>query len=91
MAQVPASPARHRSLDADRRQARAAIAQLDRKREPAPIIIPFVRVSPWPVEAWPVGTAWLNTTIVGPFGAHPLSVKREGGVWDQVAWLVPAT
>ena len=63
MARVPVAPRQSGgSYDRDRRQVRAELERLDRKRFAPPPAIPFVRVEPEPVEEWPPGTAWLDTS-----------------------------
>lgn len=63
MARVPVAPRSGAgSYDRDRRQTRAEIERLDRKKHaPAPGI-PFVKVEPEAVDEWPPGTAWLDTS-----------------------------
>lgn len=90
MGAVQTAPRHDPGYDARLREVDHEITRLHRRRQPAPTTPAFVKVSPWPVAAWPVGTCWLDTTTIGPLSSHPLLVKLEDGTWDQVAWLVPA-
>lgn len=95
MGAVQTAPRRDAGYDGRVREVDHEVARLDRKRQPAAVTPPFVRVAPYPVQAWAVGTCWLDTTTVGPLSSHPLLVKQEADAdhpepwWDQVAWLVP--
>ena len=63
MARVPVAPRPSGgSYDRDRRQVRAEIERLDRKKHaPAPAR-PFVHVEPEASENWGPGEAWLDTS-----------------------------
>ena len=62
MGYVPKTPRRLRSYDSDRRDIKADISRLDRRRF-VPVIPPgLVKVEPEAVEQWPPGTAWLDTS-----------------------------
>lgn len=54
------------SLDAARRETTRESERLDRKRFRPPPAIPFVQVVPEPVENWPTGQAWLDTSEPTP-------------------------
>ncbi|HXJ67064.1 MAG TPA: hypothetical protein VNN79_25200 [Actinomycetota bacterium] len=65
MGYVHKAPATGRTYDSDRRQTRADIARLNRKRFEPPPVRPFVHVEPEPSEHWRPGEAWLDTSGEG--------------------------
>ena len=65
MGYVHPAPRRSRSADRERREVRADIARIDRKRHAPQPPVPLVSLEPAAVEWWPTGNAWLKTEESG--------------------------